>query len=287
MTSNSITVSPLTTTTYSVTGTTNEGCTGTASITINVSQPPIIDYTTTQSHCGQSDGNIMTNVTGGIPPYIYQWSNGANSANLNNVPAGNYNLTVIDANGCSTTINMTIVDAQMPVANFIAKPSITTIEDPMIYFQNLSSGASIYYWDFGDGYYSVEESTTHMYNEPNDYYVILYATDQYGCTDTVGGEIIIRDIFTFYLPNAFTPNENDLNEQYTIIGNNIDPSDFEMRIFDRWGKEIFYTTDINQGWDGYFKGEPVPDGVYVVRVSFKILGTDDLKHIIKEIVVIR
>jgi gliding motility-associated-like protein len=60
-----------------------------------------------------------------------------------------------------------------------------------------------------------------------------------------------------------------------------------MRIFDRWGKEIFYTTDINQGWDGYFKGEPVPDGVYVVRVSFKILGTDDLKHIIKEIVVIR
>jgi len=287
LTSNSITVSPSTITTYSVTGTTNEGCTGTASITINVSQPPIIDYTTTQSHCGQSDGNIMTNVTGGIPPYIYQWSNGANSANLNNVPAGNYNLTVIDANGCSSTINMTIVDAQMPVANFIAKPSITTIEDPMIYFQNLSSGASIYYWDFGDGYYSVEESTTHMYNEPNDYYVILYATDQYGCTDTVGGEIIIRDIFTFYLPNAFTPNENDLNEQYTIIGNNIDPSDFEMRIFDRWGKEIFYTTDINQGWDGYFKGEPVPDGVYVVRVSFKILGTDDLKHIIKEIVVIR
>ncbi|MDI3545481.1 MAG: hypothetical protein PWP68_898, partial [Rikenellaceae bacterium] len=284
---NSITVAPSTITTYSVTGTTNEGCIGTAEITVTVHPLPTINYTTNLSHCGHSDGNIITNVTGGTPPYVYQWSNGANTPNLNNISSGNYNLTVIDANGCSITINMTIVDAQMPVANFIAKPSITTIEDPMIYFQNLSSGASLYYWDFGDGFYSVEESTTHMYNEPNNYYVILYATDEYGCTDTVGGEIIIRDIYTFYLPNAFTPNGNDLNEQYTIIGNNIDPSNFEMRIFDRWGKEIFYTTDINQGWDGYFKGEPVPDGVYVVRVSFKILGTDDVKHIIKEIVVIR
>ncbi len=60
-----------------------------------------------------------------------------------------------------------------------------------------------------------------------------------------------------------------------------------MRIFNRWGKELFYTTDINQGWNGNFNGEPVPEGVYVVKVSFKILGFNEVKYIVKEIVVLR
>ncbi|NLY21740.1 MAG: PKD domain-containing protein, partial [Bacteroidales bacterium] len=150
-TGNNITIAPSTSTTYSVTGTTNEGCTGTAEVTITVHPLPTIHYTTTQSHCGQSDGNIITNVTGGIPPYVYQWSNGANSGNLNNISAGNYNLTVIDANGCSSSISITLTEAPMPQANFAPKPQITTIEDPIIYFENYSTGASFYEWDFGDG----------------------------------------------------------------------------------------------------------------------------------------
>ncbi len=283
----SITVTPSSTTTYTVTGTSTEGCTGTASITINVIQSPVVDYSTTQSHCGQSDGNIMTNVTGGIPPYIYQWSNGANTSNLNNISAGNYTLTVSDSNGCSSYISIILSDAPMPQANFAPKPQITTIDDPIIYFENYSIGASSYQWDFGDGYSSTDYSPSHKYDLPGVYYVVLSVSDQYGCTDTVGGEIIIRDIFTIYLPNTFTPNENDLNDRYIIIGNNIDPSYFEMRIFNRWGKELFYTTDINQGWNGNFNGEPVPEGVYVVKVSFKILGFNEVKYIVKEIVVLR
>jgi len=283
----SITVTPSSTTTYTVTGTTTAGCTSTASITINVIQSPVVDYSTTQSHCGQSDGNIMTNVTGGIPPYIYQWSNGANTSNLNNISAGNYTLTVSDSNGCSSYISIILSDAPMPQANFAPKPQITTIDDPIIYFENYSIGASSYQWDFGDGYSSTDYSPSHKYDLPGVYYVVLSVSDQYGCTDTVGGEIIIRDIFTIYLPNTFTPNENDLNDRYIIIGNNIDPSYFEMRIFNRWGKELFYTTDINQGWNGNFNGEPVPEGVYVVKVSFKILGFNEVKYIVKEIVVLR
>jgi len=203
----SITVTPSSTTTYTVTGTTTAGCTSTASITINVIQSPVVDYSTTQSHCGQSDGNIMTNVTGGIPPYIYQWSNGANTSNLNNISAGNYTLTVSDSNGCSSYISIILSDAPMPQANFAPKPQITTIDDPIIYFENYSIGASSYQWDFGDGYSSTDYSPSHKYDLPGVYYVVLSVSDQYGCTDTVGGEIIIRDIFTIYLPNTFTPNE--------------------------------------------------------------------------------
>ncbi|HNT70628.1 MAG TPA: PKD domain-containing protein, partial [Bacteroidales bacterium] len=169
----SITVTPSSTTTYTVTGTSTEGCTGTASITINVIQSPVVDYSTTQSHCGQSDGNIMTNVTGGIPPYIYQWSNGANTSNLNNISAGNYTLTVSDSNGCSSYISIILSDAPMPQANFAPKPQITTIDDPIIYFENYSIGASSYQWDFGDGYSSTDYCPSHKYDLPGVYYVVL------------------------------------------------------------------------------------------------------------------
>ena len=265
----SITVTPSVTTIYTVTGTTNDGCTGTASVTINVSQPPIIDYTTAQSHCGQSDGNIMTNVTGGIPPYIYQWSNGAISPNLSNISSGSYILTVSDNNGCSSSISITVTEAPKPQANFAPKPQITTIDDPIIYFENYSIDASSYEWDFGDGYNSSEFSPIHTYQNAGEYHILLSAIDQYGCIDTAGANVIIQEFNTYYVPNAFTPNRNELNESFNIFGSGINPNTFEMRIFDRWGKEIFFTKDINQGWDGTFKGEIVPAGIYTYIIKFE------------------
>jgi gliding motility-associated-like protein len=265
----SITVTPSVTTIYTVTGTTNEGCTGTASVTVNVSNPPIIDYTTTQSHCGHSDGNIMTNVTGGIPPYIYQWSNGAISPNLNNISSGSYILTVNDNNGCSSSISITVTEAPKPQANFAPKPQITTIDDPIIYFENYSIDASSYEWDFGDGYNSSEFSPIHTYQNAGEYHILLSAIDQYGCIDTAGANVIIQEFNTYYVPNAFTPNRNELNESFNIFGSGINPNTFEMRIFDRWGKEIFFTKDINQGWDGTFKGEIVPAGIYTYIIKFE------------------
>ena len=276
-----ITVTPTSTTTYTLTGINSEGCSGTATITVTVHPLPTINYTTTQSHCGQSDGNIITNVTSGIPPYVYQWSNGANSGNLNNISAGNYNLTVIDANGCSSSISITLTEAPMPQANFAPKPQITTIEDPIIYFENYSTGASFYEWDFGDGNISTEYSPTYSYTNPGEYHVILSVADEYGCIDTVGANIIIKEgANTFYIPNAFTPNGNDLNELFNITATNINPNTFEMRIYDRWGKQLFYTTDVNQGWNGTYKGEPVPQGIYTYIIKF-----EDSQGYKKEIVI--
>ena len=286
-TGNNITIAPSTSTTYSVTGTTNEGCTGTAEVTITVHPLPTIHYTTTQSHCGQSDGNIITNVTGGIPPYVYQWSNGANSGNLNNISAGNYNLTVIDANGCSSSISITLTEAPMPQANFAPKPQITTIEDPIIYFENYSTGASFYEWDFGDGNISTEYSPTYSYTNPGEYYVVLLVSDEYGCVDTVGAYIIIKEeAGTFYIPNAFTPNGNDLNELFNIKGTNINPNTFEMRIYDRWGKQLFYTIDINQGWDGTFNGQLVKSDSYVYVIKFADLEKGEFHNLIGKVLVI-
>lgn len=277
----SITVTPIATTTYSVTGTSPDGCTSSAFLTINVSQPPVINYTTIQPHCGQSNGNIITNVNGGVPPFTYQWSNGATSPNLNNLSVGSYYLTVTDAFGCSTSTTIPLAEAPMPLANFIPTPQMTTLDQPVIYFENLSENAIYYYWDFGDGFSATDFSPSHQYIESGEYHIMLTVEDQYGCTDTTSRNVIIRDITTFYLPNAFTPNSNDFNEIYNFFGTNIEIDDFKMAIYDRWGKKIFYSTDINQGWDGTYNGKPVSQGSYAVTIEF-ISSTNKQKYYIVE-----
>ncbi|MBK6935361.1 MAG: gliding motility-associated C-terminal domain-containing protein [Bacteroidales bacterium] len=281
------TVSPTTSTTYSVTGTTAEGCTGTAEVTIAVLPVPIIKYIVNPAHCGKSDASITLNVTGATPPYTYIWSNGSVDAMLNNISAGNYFVTVTDANGCSSFEIINVNDLPGPTANFAYKPHITTIENPIIYFENYSFGATSYYWDFGDGTSSEEVEPIHKYLEPRSYHVVLYAKDEYNCIDTIGADIIIKDISTFYLPNAFTPNNDDLNEVFNFVGAEINPINFEMRIFDRYGKQLFYTTDINQGWDGTYKGETVPEGVYTIAINFVSSITGEKHFIIDNLIIIK
>jgi len=58
------------------------------------------------------------------------------------------------------------------------------------------------------------------------------------------------------------------------LGININIDDFEMVIYDRWGKQLFFTTDINQGWDGSYNGEPVPQGSYTVAIKISSTNND-------------
>ena len=274
-----VTVSPTTTTTYSVTGTTNEGCTGTAAVTVTVHPLPTINFLVNSAHCGQSDGSILLNINGAVPPYTFIWSNGYMDANLNNIVAGNYIVTVTDAIGCMSIANIYVEDLPGPTANFTFKPQMTTIENPIIYFQNYSTGATSYYWTFGDDNSSEEYAPNHVYMEPGSYHVVLYAIDDYNCIDTVGAQIIIKDISTFYIPNAIMPHRRNINSIFNIFGVNIDPDNFEMRIYNRWGNQIFYTTNPNIGWDGTYNGEYVQEGSYTYIFNF-ITETDGIKHTI-------
>ena len=274
-----VTVNPTTTTTYSVTGTTNEGCTGTASVTVTVHPLPTINFLVNSAHCGQSDGSILLNINGAVPPYTFIWSNGYMDANLSNIVAGNYIVTVTDAIGCMSIANIYVEDLPGPTANFTFKPQMTTIENPIIYFQNYSTGATSYYWTFGDDNSSEEYAPNHVYMEPGSYHVVLYAIDDYNCIDTVGAQIIIKDISTFYIPNAIMPHRRNINSIFNIFGVNIDPDNFEMRIYNRWGNQIFYTTNPNIGWDGTYNGEYVQEGSYTYIFNF-ITETDGIKHTI-------
>ncbi|MCF8235680.1 MAG: gliding motility-associated C-terminal domain-containing protein [Bacteroidales bacterium] len=78
-----------------------------------------------------------------------------------------------------------------------------------------------------------------------------------------------------YMPNAFRPGSVHGNEAFKAISISEKVAEYEMRIFDRWGKVIFTSNDVSEGWDGTVNGDPAPAGVYVWMVSYAIFGTDN------------
>ena len=125
---------------------------------------------------------------------------------------------------------------------------------------------------------STEKEPKYKYNHEGNYNIIQIVRNDYGCQDTTYNNVIVRSSIMFYIPNAFTPNEDDKNGYFMPLGFNVSPIEYEFRIYDRWGKQLFYTTDINVGWDGKFNGEYVKQDVYVYSIKVKL---EDGPHVFR------
>ncbi|MBD98885.1 MAG: hypothetical protein CMO34_03500 [Verrucomicrobia bacterium] len=167
-----------------------------------------------------------------------------------------------------------------PTANFITnKDEVFVPNDPLV-FANRSVNADSYFWDFGDGNTSTEQSPTHLYTTPGEYQVTLIAISVNGCSDTaLAPNLILANLEgRIEVPNAFTPSANGPNG-----GNvNLNPGlgqindvfyakvsgtvKYELNIFNKWGELIFVSKDVNVGWDGYYRGELSKQDVYVWKV---------------------
>ena len=194
--------------------------------------------------------------------------------------AGSYDitLTVTSKYGCTTIISnpdMITVYPQ-PDAGFSAEPQTVSILKPIIFFNNHSSYTDTCYWNFGDSLSSTNLSNNinpdHTYSSPGTYTVQLIVATGYGCRDTVESEILVKDEFTFYAPTAFSPDKDKLNDIFLPVGVGIDPDNFFMLIYDRWGEKVFVTHDKYQGWDGRIKGKEIGEnGIYTWLVIYKDL----------------
>ncbi len=182
-------------------------------------------------------------------------------------------LTVTDNNGCTGSITKNNYINVYPnvVAAFTAGPQPTTILNPIINFNDQSSGgANSWKWTFGDLLTSTStlQNPTFNYKDSGCYVVQLIADNQYNCPDTANDVICIRGDYELFAPNAFTPNGSGPNDTWNVQGIGIDPNHFELYIFDRWGSLIFKTTDLFQGWDGRANGgkDIAQQDVYVWKV---------------------
>lgn len=298
-TSNPLTVSPATTTIYTVTGD-NSGCMASSSVTVTVIPSPTISFNSTlTAGCAPlcvPFSDLTTIVSGTIISWdwTFEDSPGSNEQNplhcFNNSGLYDISLTVTSSNGCSktsTTSDMINVFIK-PKADFTTNLDITDILEPTIQFINVSTNATQYNWSFGDISSSTDFSPSHTYNHEGAYTTTLIATNTSGCKDTTIHEIIINDIFTFYAPNAFTPNQDNINDIFLPTGVGWNPDKYQLNIFDRWGKNCFSTKDPTIGWDGKANNgtEPAQIGVYTWKIELK--DVFDKKHkFIGSIIILR
>lgn len=151
-----------------------------------------------------------------------------------------------------------------PVAAFAS--AAENVYTPVQQFTDQSAGAEQWLWEFGDGQTSGDASPTHQFPGEGTYHITLTVTSKEGCTDDTDGQITIEGNSTF-IPNAFTPNFDNLNEGFRPV--NRSGEGVEFFIFNRWGELIYSATDTNAAWDGTYAGKPCPNGLYVYRVQYK------------------
>ncbi len=213
----------------------------------------------------------------------YSWNFGdgdAHNLSLHSNPDHAYNraslydvsLDVLTTDGCliETTKHGYIRINANPIAQFKPTPPVASIIKPEIYFENMSIGASSYYWNFYTGDESNLMNPIYSYQNIGNYEVMLIAYSEFGCPDTAYGNIKIEPVIEIWFPTAFSPDGDNLNDYFGPKGINILEKDFEMTIYDRWGEPIFTTNDLYLGWDGRAKNnEYVQVGVYKYIAKFK------------------
>ena len=154
-----------------------------------------------------------------------------------------------------------------PIADFLTAPSVVSVFRPEVFFDNKTTGAVSYVWDFGDGTTATDDFPTHMFPNIVGYYTTVeYAYSAFGCVDSTSQTIYVKDEFTLYAPNAFTP-DKDFNKLFIVKGYEI--NDFHLKIFSRSGELIFETSDETEGWNGKHNGKNCPIGVYIFVIQAK------------------
>ncbi|HRQ85565.1 MAG TPA: gliding motility-associated C-terminal domain-containing protein, partial [Flavobacteriales bacterium] len=187
---------------------------------------------------------------------------------------GTYNvqLSVDPGNGCAVAFNLDqqVVVAAQPAASFTVVGDIISTLRPTAAFDNTSTGAGSYLWDFGGlgSSSAVDPQFTFPYEIEEIYPVCLIAYATPTCTDTVCLDLLVPAHASVFAPNAFSPDGDGINDTFAPVSIGLDPNDYHFIIMDRWGKEVFVTEDRDAAWDGkYSNGNPVPIGVYVWKLT--------------------
>jgi len=320
-TTDSIIVSPQVTTTYLLIVTDGCGTpTAVDSVTVNVNFYPNFDIGLDSARGCEPITIIFTDMIADIPGSSYLWDFGDGTTSVLQNPQHTYvtsgdseevfyvSVIVTSPQGCTTyALDVsTIVVSPYPQANFTAIPkpkyvsnkelaAETTILSPTIWFTDRSIGENINNWQW-DFYYpasgsgdsaSILQNPSHEYNDTGSvecgycYEVELIVMNTFGCADTIVKKVIIRPVFNMYIPNAFTPNGDGLNDIFRVKGIFIDEDEFEMFIYNRWGDMLFETYDINIPWDGIANGgtEIVQQDVYVYLVNLTDIFGEEYRFV--------
>lgn len=262
---------------YAVTVTDANGCVTAADTSFN--QPPelfiLLDTVINVLCFGEPTGTVAVSGDGGVPPYEFSVGNQLFQVEpvFNALLAGTYEVTVMDANGCTKSLTATITQPGELIVN--AGPDETIELGYSARLRARPNDLSVSYaWSPPDSL-SCTECQSPDANPVNTTTYTVTVTDLNGCTATDEVVVIVLKNRPVYIPNAFSPNEDGRNDNFTVYTGPGAQEVLALKVFNRWGGLVFENynfqpNDPSLGWDGYFKGEPAQVGVYAyfVEVGF-------------------
>ena len=237
---------------------------------ISLSPNVIANFTFPAAACAPFSAVFKNTSTAG-QQFFWDFGDGATSTQTSPTHVylrpGTYlvQLIAVDPNTCNKrdTITKNVTVVNKPTASFTYTPNPTMPNMP-IQLVNTSAGGVSYKWIFGDGKTLVtakrDTTISYQYQKTGTYNVCLVVFNAAGCSDTTCTQIDISVEVGYSVPNAFSPNGDGVNDKVFVRGFGISKVSFQ--IFNRWGELVFATTDINTGWDGYYKGKLQPQDVY-------------------------
>jgi gliding motility-associated-like protein len=224
------------------------------------------------------NGKAFGTAAGGMGNFTYRW---------NTTPVqtgdtafallqGDYTLTVMDANGC--TLDKTISVIEPPEVTVSITPGIDSLKFGKSVgltstYQNTTATNPVYSWEPADGLSCIDCPAPIATPLVTTTYTLTF-TDDNGCQASAKTTLNVDTDHPLYIPNAFSPNGDDKNDLFYIYGSGI--KSIDLKIFDRWGEEVFATQDPAQGWNGYYKGSLMTPGIFVYVA--KVIYVDDAER---------
>ncbi len=188
-------------------------------------------------------------------------------------------LIVTDFNNCHDTITKPVVVNATPVVAFNVSYNYNGITGQVL-LNNTSTGASSYLWSFGDGNTSTDANPVYQYASVGVFKIFLTATSVYMCSDTASSVYNLTS--GLFVPNSFAPGSDNAGINiFEPKGVNL--KEFDIQVFSTWGNLLWESKKLDangepvEGWDGTYKGQPMPAGDYIWRIKAKFLDGSEWK----------
>ena len=211
------------------------------------------------------DGNPVTLETSVPGATMHLWQDGSTNSSITVNSQGTFGVGLLDGNGCVFTDTISVTESNSPQ---ITLPADTTIcKDNVVVFNVYDPTATSYLWKGPSVYF--------LQNNPRDsvFTATFEGTYEVDISNECGTLTQIIELKTEdcvcspFIPTSFTPN-NDGNNDDLYIYAGCEVMSLKFSVFNRWGARVFYTDDINVGWDGKIDGADAPMGVYVYKFEY-------------------
>ncbi len=198
---------------------------------------------------------------------------------------GSYEVMLVGTteNNCTDTLEIEdpILVYPVPRADFVYSPSEVSILNPVMTFEETCIGGSYYQWNFNDGSQEYGAIVDHSFSEVNYNAVTLTVFNQFGCKDDITQNVLVTDALTVYVPNAFTPDGDNINDEFKpeLAGKDL-IARYKFWITDRWGVVVFRTIDYDEPWIGNVDGgnHYVSPGVYTWSVEIELKSGEEFEY---------